>query len=137
MPEMDPMTLFTPEGTPTVPHAPAIVGIRCNDCNAVAFPFQPFGCENCGSVDVAQSRLDGRGRVLTTARVHIHADPNRPPPFTIAAVLLDCGAFVRGVVADESADHLEFGDTVVTSLVPEFRPNRGKTDIRFVKQEVN
>ena len=134
MTEMDSMTMFTAEGTPACPDAPAIVGIRCNDCNAVAFPFQPFGCENCGSSNVAQSRFDGQGRVITTARVHFHADPNLPAPFTIASVLLDCGAFVRGIVADECSEKLEIGDTVQTSLVPQTRPNRGDTDIRFLKK---
>ena len=134
MTQMDRMTMFTAEGTPAVPDAPAIVGIRCNDCNAVAFPFQPFGCENCGSPNVAQSLFDGRGSVITTARVHIHADPHRPAPFTIASVLLDCGAFVRGVVADECAESLEIGDTVVTELVAEVRPNRGEMDVRFSKK---
>lgn len=134
---MDPKTMFTAEGTASVPDSPAIVGIRCNDCDAVAFPFQPFGCENCGSANVVQSRFDGQGRVITTARVHIHADPNRPAPFTIVSILLDCGAFVRGVVADECAESLEIGDTVVTKLVPEVRPDRGDMDLRFLKKAAN
>lgn len=134
MTELTPMSLFTAEGTAAVPGSPAIIGIRCNACDAVAFPFQPFGCENCGSADVEQSRFDGRGQVLTTAVVHFHADPARPAPFTIAAVLLDCGAFVRGVVAEESAGDIEIGDTVETQLVPEVRAGRGDTDIRFLKK---
>ena len=135
MSDMDPNTMFTPEGTDAVPSAPAIVGVACNSCGAVAFPFQPFGCEKCGSSDVLQSRFDGTGRVLTTARVHLHADPNRPAPFTIAAVLLDNGVFVRGVVAEESAASIRIGDMVVTQLVPEIRPNRGEDDIRFLKKD--
>ena len=134
MTETDSKTLFTAKGTSAVPDVPAIVGMRCKSCGAVAFPFQPFGCENCGSPNVAREPFDGQGRVITTARVHVHADPNLPAPFTVAAVLLDCGAFVRGIVAEESAESLEIGDGVVTKLVPQLRPDRGEWDIRFARK---
>jgi uncharacterized OB-fold protein len=44
--------------------APQLIGGRCNDCRAVAFP-QPPSCARCGSTDVAQHLLPIHGTLWT------------------------------------------------------------------------
>ncbi|MHA6626457.1 Zn-ribbon domain-containing OB-fold protein [Pseudonocardia sichuanensis] len=84
----------------TSPPAP-IQGVRCRRCGRVAVPVQGFGCEQCGAsgTDLAETALDGRGRVLAAVVVHEHPQPDVPTPAVIASVLLDEGPVLRALLA--------------------------------------
>ncbi|MWA01600.1 hypothetical protein F8568_014690 [Actinomadura sp. LD22] len=81
---------------------PRLRGGTCRVCGLVFFPFQTYGCEQCGAYgDALQpSPLKGHGTVRATTVVHRHADPRRPAPFSVVQVDLDEGPMVRGVVAE-------------------------------------
>jgi uncharacterized OB-fold protein len=77
-------------------------GGRCK-CGYVFFPWQSFGCERCGDVESLQPiDLAGRGSVLSSVTVHLHATSDRPTPFVIAAVRLVDGPVVRTLLAERS-----------------------------------
>lgn len=109
--------LYRAEGTPARPGHPALLGGECR-CGHVFFPWQSYGCERCGADAGALTpkALSGRGRVESTATVHLHASADRPVPFVIAAVRLDDGPLVRGLAAADT-QALCPGDSVVTTLV--------------------
>ena len=75
-------------------------------CGHVFFPMQAYGCEVCGRHGQALQpmALRGRGRLIASATVHIHADKARPAPFTIGEIVLDQGPTVRTLLADGTGD---------------------------------
>jgi len=93
--------LYRREGTAAEPMSPALLGGRCA-CGHVFFPLQTYGCERCGGVDIAPLALSGAGRLLASARVHLHAGKGREAPFTIGAIKLEDGPIVRTLIEDES-----------------------------------
>lgn len=123
--------LFRPEGTQAVPNHPALLGGRCRDCGYVFFPMQTYGCEACGSTALEPMALSGRGRLISFARVHVHASPGRQAPFTVGSVVTDDGAVVRALIEEASEPLLKADAVMVTTLAPETRPNRGEYDLRF------
>ncbi|WP_337188126.1 OB-fold domain-containing protein [Phenylobacterium sp.] len=129
-----PRPLFQEAGTGALPDHPALFGGRCENCGFMFFPMQKYGCESCGSVKLTECVLTGRGKILTLAKVHEHKGPGREAPFTVAAVQLDDGPMVRALLDAATADETKYGDTVVTKLIPETRPNRGPYDLRFTRQ---
>jgi hypothetical protein len=130
--------LYQAEGSPAVPGHPALLGGECR-CGHVFFPWQAYGCERCGAAaDALTPRvLSGRGRVESCATVHLHASPDRPVPFVIAAVRLDDGPLVRGLVA--GTDPVRPGDIATTLLteVPGAPGDDGRPhaalDLRFAR----
>jgi len=85
--------LYTPAGD--------LLGGRCA-CGHVFFPMQTHGCEICGrhGVDLQSMTLNGRGTLLSSTVVHLHADKARTAPFTIGKVMLDEGPVVRTLLVD-------------------------------------
>ena len=67
--------------------------------------MQTYGCERCGRhserLRLASSRP--RARCSRATVVHLHADKNRPAPFTIVKVALDDGPVIRTLLAEDSA----------------------------------
>lgn len=123
--------LFTTTGTEALPAHPALLGGACGACGYVFFPMQSYGCENCGSTELTSRPLTGRGKLVASARVHMHAAPGRVAPFTVGSIVTDDGAVVRAVLDVDAETPLPL-DTVVTSLlVPETRPAHGAHDLRF------
>jgi hypothetical protein len=95
--------------------APALLGGACA-CGYVFFPMQRYGCERCGGADLTPRTLSGVGRLLASARVHLHAGKGREAPFTVGAVKLDDGPIVRTLV-EGAGDALRAGARMVTTLV--------------------
>lgn len=126
--------LFTAAGTTSLPNRPALIGGRCQDCKRTFFPMQPYGCEHCGSVHLEEFHISGRGRLITSAKVHLHANPARQAPFTVGSILTDDGAVVRVLLDPTCADGIAPGDAVVSMLVPETREGHGQHDLRFTKE---
>lgn len=134
---MQPSKLLKPrlysEGTSDGADSTArLKGGRCR-CGYVFFPMQTYGCERCGSHGDALTpcELSATGKLLAEATVHLHADKNRPPPFTIVKVALDDGPVIRTLLADDSAA-VASGQRVTGKLVP-VQSESGETvlDLRF------
>ena len=82
----------------------------------MAVPVERYGCERCGALPADHDRLDLRaaGRVTSFAEVHRHHQPEPPTPFVVAAVEVDGGPLLKGVVLDgaEAAGPLGVGERV-------------------------
>ncbi|MCK1395727.1 hypothetical protein IVB29_33915 [Bradyrhizobium sp. 1] len=113
--------------------APVLLGGQCR-CGYVFFPMQAYGCEQCGNHGDALTpcELSTGGTLLAEAVVHLHADKNRPAPFTIVKVALDDGPVVRSVLAEDSAA-VSPGQRMTARLVPVRSGESGETvlDLRF------
>lgn len=124
--------LYATEGTASVPDHPSLKGGKCQ-CGYVFFPLQTYGCEVCGRTgDALQPvALSGRGTLIASSTVHIHAAKNHEAPFTIGAIKLDDGPTVRTLLVDVDARALKPGQPMVTKIVP-VSSTAGKTfDLRF------
>lgn len=124
--------LYATEGTASVPDHPSLKGGKCQ-CGYVFFPLQTYGCEVCGRTgDALQPvALSGRGTLIASSTVHIHAAKNHEAPFTIGAIKLDDGPTVRTLLVDVDAKALKPGQPMVTKIVP-VSSAAGKTfDLRF------
>ncbi|WP_375779495.1 Zn-ribbon domain-containing OB-fold protein [Bradyrhizobium sp. ma5] len=108
-------------------------GGRCR-CGYVFFPMQTYGCERCGSHGDALTpcELSADGTLLAEATVHLHADKNRLPPFTIVKVALDDGPVIRTLLAEDSAP-VAPGRRVTGRLIAVGQSESGETvlDLRF------
>lgn len=122
--------LYRAAGTKAAPDHPALLGGKCV-CGYVFFPMQGFGCERCGSADVASFALAGQGRLLASARVHLHASKRREAPFTVGAIALDDGPIIRTLLVDETRP-FHPGDRMATTLVAvKDAEAADKLDLRF------
>jgi uncharacterized OB-fold protein len=106
--------LYRAEGSAAVPDHPALLGGECA-CGYVFFPLQRYGCERCGGVDLRPRVLSGLGRLLASARVHLHAGKGREAPFTVGAIALEDGPIVRTLIDADDVD-LPAGERMVTRL---------------------
>lgn len=127
-------SLYREGGTAALPDHPALLGGRCNACGYVFFPMQRYGCEKCGSTDLAEHAISGKGKLLASARVHLYAGKNRQAPFTVVSVRLDDGPIVRTLL-EGGEGALTPGAALTTTLVgindAEGNPKR---DLRFATQ---
>ena len=131
---MDPLlkpALYQPEGTQVQPDHPALLGGACA-CGYVFFPLQRYGCEKCGGLELSPRALSGAGRLLASARVHLHAGKGREAPFTVGSIALDDGPIVRTLIeGDETGPRP--GDRMVTILAPvDDAEDAPRLDLRFV-----
>jgi uncharacterized OB-fold protein len=124
-------TLFEGNGTAVLPAHPALAGGRCEACGHIFFPMQEHGCEACGSTTLGPLPLTGRGYLVASARVHIHAAPGREAPFVVGSIALEDGAVVRSVLDVAPENDLRPGAIMTTRLVPETRAGRDAFDLRF------
>lgn len=131
---MDPLlkpALYQPEGTQAQPDHPALLGGACV-CGYVFFPLQRYGCEKCGSLELSPRTLSGTGRLLASARVHLHAGKGREAPFTAGSVALDDGPIVRTLIEGDEGG-LRPGARMVTALAPVHDADGApRLDLRFV-----
>ena len=124
--------LYRSEGSTADPSHPALLGGACT-CGYVFFPMQSFGCERCGRIDVKARALTGHGRLLASARVHLHAGKHRQAPFTVGSIALEDGPIVRTILIDDDKAFRP-GDAVAATLV-EVHDAEGnpKRDLRFAR----
>jgi uncharacterized protein len=133
---MDEVTLMKPAlyraaGTPETPDRPALLGGMCG-AGHVFFPLQHYGCERCGSLDLEPRALSGVGRLLASARVHLHAGKSREAPFTIGSIQLEDGPIVRTLIEASEGATLAAGTRMATTLVAVVDANgRQCLDLRF------
>ena len=126
--------LFTAQGTAALPGHPALSGGRCKACGAVFFPMQHYGCERCGSEDLAPRAIAGRGRLVSSAAVHVSMNPRRPAPYVVGSIATDDGAVVRAILDVAPGSDLAPGTVVTSCLAEEVRPDRGKYVLRFAPE---
>jgi uncharacterized OB-fold protein len=125
--------LYRRAGTDVRPDRPALLGGACA-CGYVFFPFQQYGCEKCGSLDLEPRALSGAGRLLAFARVHLHAGKGREAPFTIGSIRLDDGPIVRTLIEGDEAG-LQTGAAMVTTLAPVTdAEGAARLDLRFTAE---
>ena len=145
-PEVLKAALYAAEGTAAVPDLPSLKGGRCQ-CGYVFFPLQTYGCEVCGRTgDALQPvALSGRGTLIASARVHIHANrapaakPGAKPPevkpheapFTIGSIKLEDGPTVRTLLVDIDDRTLAPGKKMVAKLVSVGTGDKAIVDLRF------
>lgn len=125
--------LYQAHGSAAEPGHPALLGGACA-CGYVFFPLQPYGCERCGGRDLQPRALSGAGRLLSSARVHLHAGKGREAPFTVGSIKLDDGPIVRTLIESDEAG-LRPGMRVVTVLSPVADTDgAARVDLRFVPE---
>jgi uncharacterized OB-fold protein len=108
--------LYRADGTAEAPHRPALLGGVCGRGH-VFFPLQRYGCERCGSLDLEPKALSGVGRLLASARVHMHAGKGREAPFTVGSIQLEGGPIVRTLIEAGEGAALGVGTPMATVLV--------------------
>ena len=112
-------------------------GVRCRACGRPAFPYQTYGCENCGAEGDALEplSLDARGRILSFAEVHRHQGKDIEAPFVIAQLVLEGGVFIRATMGASDARDLRPGQQVTGRLVAGSGTNQEKQELRFIRED--
>ncbi|PLS23439.1 Zn-ribbon domain-containing OB-fold protein [Neptunicoccus cionae] len=123
--------LFQQEGTEALPSSPALIGGTCKSCGAIFFPMQNYGCEECGSTELAPKTLTGRGTLIASALVHMPVGTEYKEPFVVGSIQTEDGAILRSLLDAPADAALTPGMTMVAKLTLETRPNRGEYDLRF------
>jgi len=125
--------LYSSRASAPMQSSPVLHGGRCR-CGHVFFPMQTYGCERCGSHGDALTSclLSTSGTLLAEAAVHLHADKQRPAPFTIVKIVLDDGPVVRSLLAEDSIT-VSPGQRMTAKLVPVGQSETSETilDLRF------
>ena len=94
-----------------------MVGHRCSVCGLVAFPPDPYGCQNCGASEDAleEVELEAAGSLRAMATVHRHHQDHPATPFTVGIIELVDGPVIKAIVQGEEAS---VGSRVEGKLVP-------------------
>lgn len=125
--------LYQTQGSAAAPNRPALLGGVCA-CGYVFFPVQSYGCERCGGLALKPKVLSGAGRLLASARVHLHAGKGRDAPFTVGAIQLDDGPIVRTLLEADDAE-LRPGARMATVLAPVVDADGApRVDLRFAAE---
>lgn len=97
----------------------ALRGQHCRHCSRVAFPPNPYGCENCGAPGGAleDRPLAGRGRVLAFVDVNRAVRPNVSVPYRVGSIGLEDGPIIRALMNMDPGSALEVDDKVEAELV--------------------
>lgn len=91
-----------------------VVGHRCASCDRVAFPPDPYACEQCGAEadQLKEVELGASGRIHSLATVHRHHNEDMATPFTVATIVLDDGPSLKAVLIGD-LDGAAVGSAVV------------------------
>lgn len=115
---------------------PFLRGGRCT-CGHVFFPMQRYGCERCGRHGEAlqETLLAGHGTLVASARVRLHAGPERKAPFVVVSVKLDQGPVLRALLAEDTEETLPIGQSMSGCLVEVGKTDDGEplADLRFAR----
>ncbi|MDB5482876.1 MAG: hypothetical protein JWO83_3929 [Caulobacteraceae bacterium] len=126
-------TLYRRAGSAARPEPPALLGGACA-CGHVFFPLQSYGCERCGGTDLQPRALTGAGRLLASARVHLHAGKGREAPFTVGSIRLEDGPIIRTLI-EGGETRLHPGAAMVAVLAPVTDPQgSARLDLRFMAE---
>jgi uncharacterized OB-fold protein len=83
-----------------------LLGLKCNECMAVTFPPKSM-CRECNSTDLDTTEMNGKGilRTFTVIRV---APEGMTPPYVVAMVETDEGAWVMGNLVNIDPEKADF-----------------------------
>jgi len=97
----------------------------------VSFPEQHFGCEQCGAAtdQLLASPFTGAGVIQSIATVHRYQGTDITAPFTIAAIVLDEGPLVNGVLTDRPS--AKIGAAVTATTTNTTRDGSDVAELRF------
>jgi uncharacterized OB-fold protein len=77
-------------------------GLKCNACNSVTFP--PMArCRECNGTDLEITEIAGEGTIRTFTVIRV-APEGMTPPYVVAMVEIDEGAWVMGNLVDLNPD---------------------------------
>jgi uncharacterized OB-fold protein len=102
-----------------------------DDTGFVSVPFQELGSERTGAYGAGLSRvaLSGRGRVQAVATVNHYRGDDIAVPFTVAAIVLDEGPLVCGILAQP--DSATAGDRVEATTIVAYKDGSELAELRF------
>ena len=83
------------------------LGLRCEKCGTVTFPSQGV-CRDCGGKDLEVTEIKGQGTLRTFTVVRV-APEGMKPPYVVAMVELDEGAWTMGNLVDVNPDEADMG----------------------------
>jgi uncharacterized OB-fold protein len=106
-------------------------GLRCSACDLASFPEQHFGCVRCGASgdQLAASPFSGAGVIQSVATVRFYKGSDIAAPFTVAAVVLDEGPLVNGVLTEP--DGAKIGVRVAATAITVTRDSGEVAELRF------
>jgi hypothetical protein len=109
----------------------ALRGLRCSACGRFSFPEQHFGCEQCGATgdQLVPCPFSGAGVIQSVATVHRYQGTDITVPFTVAAIVLDEGPLVNGVLTD--SDNAKIGAAVTATTATATRDGDDVAELRF------
>jgi uncharacterized OB-fold protein len=84
-----------------------ILGLKCEDCGTITFPAQGV-CRDCGSSSLNVRELKGEGTIRTFTVVRV-APEGMKPPYIVAMVELEEGAWTIGNLLDLNPDEADMG----------------------------
>jgi len=125
--------LYRASGSAAEPGHPTLLGGACA-CGYVFFPLQAYGCERCGGTDLQPKTLSGAGRLLASARVHLHPGKGREAPFTVGAIALDDGPIVRTLIEEGRGDPRPGRRMAATLVAVEDAEGAPWLDLRFTPE---
>jgi len=98
---------------------PVLIGRQCQ-CGHVYFPPQDYGCEKCGATGSAlqEKILQGQGKLVSWATVHMHAKPYPKAPFVVGKIALSEGPVMRALLKVPDEQGLQSGMAVKATMVP-------------------
>jgi uncharacterized OB-fold protein len=106
---------------------PQLIGIRCGDCGATAFPRQTH-CPRCSGPNVSDLLLPRRGKLVTWTTQGFLPHPGYGggqtaeefQPFAMGLVQLDDVIKVEGRLTESDPAKLAFGMEVELNFIPLF-----------------
>lgn len=121
--------LFGAALSPTDP--PVLYGGICV-CGHIFFPFQTYGCERCGSLELQQRALPGCGRLIAAVTVYVGPSSRYAAPYVVASIQLDSGPLITAIAEATGAlpDNARVKAVLKRLVGPEALPS---TILQFVE----
>lgn len=113
---------------------PQLIGSRCRDCLAIAFPSQD-ACPRCGALEMEKHLLPRRGKLWTwTTQEFLPKEPYASgetletfKPYGVGLIQLGEDVRVEGRLTEHDPSKLKFDMDVELVVVP-FRVDRAEED---------
>lgn len=118
-----------------VEDAAVLMGGKCGECGAVAFP-RPSGCADCTSADIEAYRLETEGTLWTfTVQAFRPKEPYDGPeeftPFGVGYVNLGDEVLVEGWLTENDPERLQIGMPMRAVPKPYTTDSEGSTVVTF------
>jgi len=92
-----------------IPHKYRLLGSRCRSCGRIYHPKRPI-CPNCGSRDLEEVALSGRGRLLARTVIRrAPSDLDEYKPYVVGLVELEDGTRILTQIVDCDPSELKPG----------------------------